>query len=348
MFAVDTLQFAEADRVYQRYCNEFPNDPLPYFYRASVLETLEKVEEATSLYSKSIELDPDYAFVMSRAINFLLRGQLESAERDWRAGKRIDPGAFTEQIRMGIAISKPDRPTFMDALSTLKASSATFLRSQAATREGCWLCESGDYDGAAKVIESGYSFDRETGASLDDQHTKLILLARIHLLRRKSSDAVSICRNLLRESTGQVDRMAVGSVLAEAGDISTAEKCLSPNLTKWPIYEVHAQRLAGEIEFARGNFAGALSAFRKARLPRSKRYWPGFLVRGAIAAGDFETAGQALRDLFAAPGVYWLSPERNQPGFVSAGIAWVHELKKWPDLEERVARLAQTIFRRLR
>lgn len=336
MFDVDTLQFREAERVYARYCLEFPNDPLPFFYRASMLERLGRLEEAEARYTDAIKLGGGYSSVMSRSINHLMRGQIELAEKDFREGQQLDSARFTDQIRMGIAMSKADRKTLEEGLARLKASTDKGSKSQASTREACWMYETGNVERAIRSFQSGIAMDREAGISVDEQNSKVLLLARVLLAEHRSSEAIELCKEALSRTTGKIARLKFGAFFAEAGDVRLAESCASHNLPDWPMYKVYASRLSGEIAYARRDFQRALEHCKAAVLPPPERQWPGFLVRAALAAGDFETAGQTLRALFAAPGLYWLNPELSQPGFVKAGIAWVGQVNRWPDLNKRI------------
>ncbi|MGA2148074.1 MAG: serine/threonine-protein kinase [Bryobacteraceae bacterium] len=333
LFANDIGQAAEAEQVFARYSLEYPADALPLLYRATALDHLGRYEEAERLHTLAMEREPVYPFLMGRATFYLSRGRLDDAEKDWRRGREINRNDWTDQIEMAIAFARGDARRVASSLEHLKSAGSTQARSRAFVLEACLHAERDDASAAEELLRAGIAFDRSMGMSTAAQWEKQLRLAEL-VLAHRPEEAARLAATVLRDNPGHCVRMAFGAVLAQAGQLRMARNCLVSGLPDWPVYRIAARRLEGEIALARRDFRSALGLFREAVEPPHMRTWPEFLLRGALAAGDRETAAETLERLFFAPGIYWLGAERNAPGFVRRAAAIT---RKWPGRERWAA-----------
>jgi eukaryotic-like serine/threonine-protein kinase len=320
LFANDIGEAADAEQVFARYGLEYPGDALPVFYRATALDHLGRYEEAERLHKLAVQKDPLYSFVMGLASFYLSRGRLDEAEANWRKGRGIDSGNWTDRIEMAIAFARGDGPRVESSLARMKSSASAEVRSRAYIPEACLHAERNNLSAAEEVLRAGINFDRTMGLSIATQLEKQLRLAEL-LLGRRPEESIRLSTEALQSNPGHVVHMAFGAVLAQAGQVKAARNCIVPGLPDWPVYRIAISRLQGEIALAQRDYQSAMRAFREAVQPPHMRTWPEFLLRGALAAGDSETVAATLDSLFFAPGIYWLGVERNVPGFVRAAVA---------------------------
>ncbi|MGI8743766.1 MAG: tetratricopeptide repeat protein [Bryobacteraceae bacterium] len=335
-FALDTGQNQSAEQIFSRYIVEYPNDGLPYFYKASAVERLGRNDEALRLLSLSMQRERAYSFIMGRAVHYLGRGRLSEAERDWKEAAKLRPSDWTDQIRAGLAFARADFAEVERTLEKLRFGGSPEFESRAFALQACLRAEHLDWHAAAVLLQEGLAFDRTMGLAVTARHEKQFLFAQILMARHAASEALSVCEDMLKGSLGYIVRMQFGTLLAQAGQLRQAESCVPKGMPDWPMYNLWLRRLLGEIAFARREYDKALVLFQGAIPPPALRIWPDFVVRSALAAGDYATAGEVLSALFEAPGLYWIEAEKNTPGFVRYALETVRRVNRWPHLKNNL------------
>jgi tetratricopeptide (TPR) repeat protein len=347
LFALDTGQLEEADKVFARWCVEYPDEGLGFFYRSTSADLLGFREQALDLIQAAVERDPSsYSFVVRRALLLMDAGRMEEAEAGYRRAVSWRPSDWSDQLRSGLLFNRLDLAGVWEALENLRLRGSPVYRSRAYNFEACLRAEQGQWDEAEKLLHAGMARDEQLGGNgLEGRFTKRRLLVQLLVSRRRSREAVEICSSLLKEDLGHREKMQVGCLLAQAGDVRRARTCVVDGLPQWPVYTHWIKRLQGEIALAEGDPAQAVRLMQAAGQPALKNEWRWYLARAAMAAGDRNTATACIAGLLENPGPYWVQADAAGPGFISWAIAAVSELNLAEGLSARIASLRRALSR---
>lgn len=356
VFALDVGLNEAAEEVFSRYVIEYPNDPLPRFYKAASLNRLERTEQALEFYSQTIRMAPDnYAFVMGRAIFHLEGGRLREAEADWDRAARLNGRDWTHQIAMALAFAKGDIGEVSRRILRMRATGSAEFQSKSYALEGCLRAEQNRMDGAESALLEGIEFDRRTGTPVNARHIKQRLLAEVYLMSGNVSKARCVCGEILGDNPGYQIRLHVGCVLARCGDVSAARAvectdlqqalavlsgacggggaspvrrvgCERLVLPDWPIYAYWERRLESEMALAKGRMDQAANVIAAAPPPPNMHVFPDQLLRAAAAARNSALRDKAATLLTGSPGRWWIEPELNTAGFFSGAARTLGEL----------------------
>jgi hypothetical protein len=137
--------------------------------------------------------------------------------------------------------------------------------------------------------------------------------------------------------------MAIGCLLARAGETRRARACQPPNLPPWPVYQYWKLRLNSEIALAEGHASQALALMVEAPPPQIKNLWPEYTVRMALAAGDLEMARSHVSSLVLNPGRYWAQADVTGPGFISWAMGLTDRLMPGSQLFKSAEAFRQTL-----
>jgi tetratricopeptide (TPR) repeat protein len=340
IFAFDTGRYDEAEHVFALMADNYPDDTLPLFHRASALDRLGRPEEARSLLDTAIERNPEsYVYIFRRAHLLLDSGDIDAAEKDCDRASALSSNDWTDQLRSALAFSRLDFDRGLAHLHRMASQGTSAFQSKAFSFEACFLAEQGKPEPAARRLDQGLQFDRARGFLGETQHAKQRQLAYLLIQMGRIGEAVDRCSQMLDAAPGQETVLQVGIVLARAGQVKDAEKCLPKEEPKWPVHRHWLLRLQGEIAMSRGEFARALDLMRRIPQSRNSGDWPVYLVRAADRTGDREIMARYLTSLFSNPGRYWYEANVSEPGFFrwALGIASARHLT--PNQPQAVASL---------
>jgi tetratricopeptide (TPR) repeat protein len=336
MFALDTWQNEEAERIFTRYAVAYPQDGLPLFYKAGAVEALGRSEEALELSRRAAELDPD-SFWLQFAYVYRLAsaGRPEEAEQERRRIAKMQPSGAVDQLAAALAFARLDLRACRESLERMRTASRTEDQSKAFGLVGCLLAEEGGGDEAEKTLRDGLAFDERMGLG----QAKRKLLAQLALRRGEASKAARTCREALHAARGQEEAMQIGCLFAQAGDRTSAERCLPRQLPEWPSYQHWRQRLEGELALASGRAAEAQELFRTLPRTRITNQWPEYLVRASAATGEWGPARPALETLFLSPARYFYQADYTGPGF----FHWAASLARRAEISAAATRQAESL-----
>lgn len=341
LFAFDRGDTQRAEQIFFEWALQFPEDPLPLFYRASALLRQGKTEQSVELYGEAIERDKlFFPFWNGRSVAWLATNRLDEASRDIEEGARLQDRNWTAQTRVALAFARRDAAGVDRWISELRKSESKPFAGKSYAIEACWRAEQGRLAEALRVLDEGMAFDARYGQQ-DGVVWKNLLAARIEVDRHSPDDAARRCSRLLAEPLADDLRLLAACVLAQAGQphaaarhldawnergcpdgvcCAASAKTTSPARAQWPVYRALVSRLRGEIALARGQPDQAVEHMRSAGDPL-RESWDEAVLRAEIAVGHVTVSSGFALTLLKAPGKFWLEPYRTvAPGFVRRAV----------------------------
>jgi serine/threonine protein kinase/tetratricopeptide (TPR) repeat protein len=319
LFALDSGRLAEADAVFARWCAEYPEDGIGYFYRSTSTDLLDFEEQALDLAQRALDRGPAaYAYLVRRAVLLLDAGRTDEAEALYPRAAALKPSDWTDQFRAALRFNRFDMAGVEQALENMSAHGSPAYRSRAVNFKSCLRAEQNRWTDAESLLHSGIVLDERMGADgLDAKFTKQRLLVQILLSEGRTKESTGLCEAMLADRIGYREKMQLGCLLAQAGNVRLAQACYVNGLPDWPVYTHWQKRLEGEISLAKGDGRRALQSMQEAGPPALKNEWRWYLVRAAEAAGDHSVTLANVRALVQNPGRYWVQADAAGPGFIS-------------------------------
>jgi serine/threonine protein kinase len=322
LFALDTGQMEEAERVFTRFALDYPEDGLPLFYKAAAVEAQGRVDRAVELSRQALTKDPrSYPFAVSYGYRLMRAGRLNEAEQQCQAAIGIHPLDGTDQLRSALAFSRLDLAGCWSSLERMRTTGSAPYQSKAWAMEACLRAEQGRWPEAGRLLDEGLACDRKAGLATHEQFTKKRLLIQTLLRQQRRREAIEMCKDALDMPLGHEDRMQTGCLSAQAGNVSLAERCVVQGLPDWPSYTHWSLRLNGELALARGEHQRALQLMKSAPPSRFECEWPEYVARAAEAVADWQTVRPLVAGLLEHSPAYWYQVDVTGPGFISYAIA---------------------------
>jgi len=341
LFALDTGQFAKGGEICARYALAYPRDARPPYLEATCVEHLGDRVAALHLVERAIERDPKvYAPQVNRAIYLLWLGRFGEAESQLEKAARIYDHDWTDHVNAALAFARRDMPGVWRNLERMRNAGTMEYRSRAYMLEACLHAEQAQLGAAESLLKQGLEFDRENSQPNETIFTKLRALAMVYIHRGRMRDAVDCCEQILAAKPGRGAVLDTGIVLARAGELDAARRCIPDELPEdppaeppaalpasvprelmeWPYYWRRILLLWGEMALQQGDARRAFRLIASAPLPNPSMQWPDQLVRASVLCGERETAQRALRLLVANPAAYWMSADFDAPGFIREAL----------------------------
>ncbi|HXM40376.1 MAG TPA: protein kinase [Bryobacteraceae bacterium] len=348
LFAFDTGQYAKAQEVFARYALEYPHDGLPLFHEAACIEHRGNLPAALHLIEQAIELDPTvYSFVMARANYLLSLGRFADAESQCEKAAKLYNNDWTDQMRAALAFARLDIPGVWRSLERMKTVGTVHYRSNAFTLEACLRAEQNRWDESESLLNEGIAFDTENNQPPEAGAAKQRALALVYIHQRRLDEAISGCNRVLAKKQGTRSVLEFGALLARAGDVEGARRCIPKGLPQdppdrppsalppgarkelleWPLYWRRVLLLWAEMALTLGDGTRAYALLLNAPAPEKTQEWQTRLVRASILSGERDTAERLLRALLANPAAYWLMADTAGPGFFREAIAEAEAFK---------------------
>jgi tetratricopeptide (TPR) repeat protein len=317
VFALDTGDVAEAERALALFVASYPEEPLAHYYYSSVAMRLKRPAQALEMMETAVRLNPgNYAFQVGLADVRMFRGELEEAKAALRKALPMRPEDGT--ARRGLAAVEFAESHYDECrkhLESILEQANESSQSLAYSALACLEAEMGRSGEILKWLDKGMDLDRRLNA-LSALGQKMRLKAEYYLAAGDKRAAVSACDEIRGLGLGAQAEMEAGCLLARAGDVSKAAICRVKELADWPIYLHWERRLEGEMALARGDARAALRLMAGAPPREDNAYWPEFLFRAAMAAGDKARAKGMRQELESTLAYRWFDPERTALGFV--------------------------------
>jgi len=347
LFAHDAGQYATARDICQRYATLFPSDARPLFLEASCEDHLGHHDAALHLMERALAADPaNYTYAMGRAIRLMCLGRFADAESQCNAAAKLYDKDWTDQIRAALAFASYDMLGVWRWLRRMKTEGSAPYQRTATVFEACVHAEQERWDEAEKLLRQELAPDGTTQHAAEADIAGLRSLAILNVRRGRPDEAAAYCRRVLAMRPDQQTTLDVGAILARAGDLESAHRCIpkglskeppeqppaalpagaAPELMQWPLYWRGILLLWAEIALRRGDPLRAYRLAQSAPPPEAWQEWPSCLVRASVASGEWKTAVGLLRDLFANPAAYWMVSDISGPGFIREALAQIKAL----------------------
>jgi serine/threonine protein kinase/tetratricopeptide (TPR) repeat protein len=291
IYANDTEDFAAAEAAFREYTVYYPNDYLGWFYRATPLMMMGRVEEAVTSLKKAAEIDPTKMFAPAHIARFdlILENYEDAAKwiqhlRDTGYPEDADliegesdflQGRYEESLHQFETLRDSTDPTRTDDAKNPKKPTDPLYHSYAFSLLARLRAEQGQYQQALRALKDGIDADMESGDTVH-RADKILDRAYINCTRgeyegcmRNVASALDLDRSLQRS-------LAAGTVLGQAifeakgrtklqltTQLRKVEAALPTGDFK-PLSDIVRSRLQGETLLADSKWKAALDEFRKA------------------------------------------------------------------------------------
>jgi tetratricopeptide (TPR) repeat protein len=348
MGAFDTGEYVEADRFFEIWSREFPNDPLGYFYRVEPLVSSGRAAEALHNLSIAESLDP-HEFNIPLYMGFTLLAMEQAAKAEERAVRLEQMGEprYAGWVRGSAAFLAGRFDEAVQRFFNLRQDSEWLWRRIGLLAEANIRAELGYADQALELLESGTRAAEAAGETLvaADCH---VASCWLHLRAGRRADCRAEALRAARLSTGGLHLMRAGTALARSGDVEDAARLLShmpaePSTRK---ELVNRLRLEGETALAQNRPDRATPLLEKAGSLEPLMSDHEYL---AYAYRTTRRLGEALavyQRIAALPGYLWRQPQRMLPGFWADSVAAALQLADQTTSPDTVGLQARSKFLR--
>jgi tetratricopeptide (TPR) repeat protein/predicted Ser/Thr protein kinase len=258
--------YENAAEEYQALVDKYPSDPagssnlpLAYFYGRSMGRALATGRLAVEAHPENILTRGNLALYAMYASDF------ETAASEAEKVRAENPSYETAYVPAAIAkLDNGDIEATTAIYSALRDVSP-WGASLASTGLADLALYQGDLDRATDILTKGIDGDRATGFEAEAAR-KLIMLARVALLRGDKPGAADRSEEALSASGRQYIMLAAASILSEAGREERALELASALATRLePEPRTYAKLIEGQVELQRGNAQRALALFGEAK-----------------------------------------------------------------------------------
>ena len=331
MFASDTEDYAEAERIYRLYRISFPNDPAPHFYIARPLLMLGRVDDAIGALEEAQRKDPmSYRVPAQLAMINLRAGRLANAAVHITALQKMGQPGWAECIEGSRQFLLGAPAKALGHFEALEKADEPFLRRRATALQAAVLAEQGDDQQASQRLHRGIVVDADAGAGTA-RADKLLALAFILLRQGRHAECRDACLRAQQLDQAPTRLIRVAALLARAGVPTEAERILvrlEPSAFARSV-QVGRHRVLGEILLARHKPSAAWAEFQRAAQLEAPGVHCEYLARGAEAVGEHGLALGLYAGMAADAGYFWRYPDSEPPG-------------AWTDALQAYVRLART------
>ena len=265
LYANDTRDYEEAERVYRLWLMAYPNDPLP-FYIARPLMMLGRTKEALQMMEAARERERDAHYILvNLALLHLRAGNLDATREPIAALRGIGENGWANYIQGQLDFLRGDRAARCARFDALKRGSDAELAPRAPSLQAAALADSGRTEEALVRLERGIKADMSAGRHVE-QADKLLHAATLELALGRSRACRDRCV-LIEQIDQSAERLTeVAGLFARAGFPAEAERLmrgLAANESTRGLEAARA-RVRGEVLLARGQARQAWVSFQRA------------------------------------------------------------------------------------
>lgn len=328
LYAYDTNDFTESEKVFHTFSLQYPNDYYPFFLHAFALRAQGRYEEAIHDLEQAAAKRRTLFYIPAQlARTWMLMGKLDLAieqagqlrkmgQPEWalvmEGSCRFLEGRFDDaeaSFRQLIALEDPKWKS--DGYAIL----AYMLGEQGRTAE------------AIQILEQGIRHDSqyEIASRKADK-----LIAKAYLAYRLG-DAASCKRDCLEAvdlEAGPVRLARVGSLLAQVGAIAEAEQLLHRFDTDMqaPVFRLARNRVQGEIFLGKKLYPQAIASLREAEQLEPFYSPKEYLARALAESGRNAEALDQYLVIEKSPAKFWQMPQAEFPGIRADSLLRCAEL----------------------
>jgi len=328
IYAFDSGEYAEAEKLFHGYSLAFRNDYYPEFLHALTLKDLDRAEDALPLLNEAAQKAPsNYYIPVHLAMTSLLLGRIDQASVYISRLRTLGQDQWADSMEGARLVLQEQYEQAGAIFSTLSLSGNSMWRSRGAALLASLLAEKGKYREALQVLQEGIEFDARTGQEAE-RLDKLLAAAYLYSRTGNAEGLRNSCAEAIRldQSPGRLQE--AGALLARNGFIEDARRLLSMPEFDFPapIFRVAGLRILGEILLAEGRKKAALREFELASKMESPSAIREYLARARKMAGDPTGALQAYRRIVESRARLWHYADKTSPGI------WADCLTQYADL----------------
>jgi serine/threonine protein kinase/predicted negative regulator of RcsB-dependent stress response/predicted transcriptional regulator len=337
LFAQDTGNFKEAEKVFQQFELLYPHDYLASFYLASTQEDLGQFSDALETFERAGQKQPDaYTPIAHEARMAMVLGKFEIVDNALQRLRTMHRDGAADSAEVGYRLLRQDFPAALQALARLQGSPDPFYKSKSYVIRAALLRELGRDQAAIQALKAGIKFDQGEQFTLNevaklDEADKWVALAYIYWRTNDLARCREAALRVLKLEDGRLHVLQAGTLLARAGFVADARDALGMLASKTGLQAVDQAwyQLHGEILAAQHKRAEAVAEMRKAAerdIPASEKE---YLARVLAAEQDRGEATQLYRKMAESPAEVWQALGYRYPGL-------------WADMATQYERLATT------
>lgn len=315
----DIGDYTAAEEAFRSFTIHYPKDPMAWFYLGSILDTLERKEDAIDAFSRSASLDPtSYLAPVHLASLYLLLGKFVDSQTQIDKVRRLGATEWAVWLEAHSAFLQGQQAFALQKIQELRRSSLPEWKSKSYTYEANFLAELGRISEAELALSEGITFDQEHG-QVQDAGDKQLALAYLLAQNDSVSEAADLALRATRLDNSIDHLLQAGTLLARAGLRAPAAKLLTQlrNQPAIPHVRFAVYRLQAEIELANraiGLARDSLDSAARLVSPSDENEW---LVHGLTALHDTVGARRALEQTITNPGRLWMYSAIQYPGIWS-------------------------------
>jgi eukaryotic-like serine/threonine-protein kinase len=307
----------EADRLYQVYLQDYPDDWATLSNYAQLLRQNGRAQESIAQYQTLLRIAPDdQRTYVELATAYKTLGRFPEAVAEYQRAFQIDPaylnsGSVAREYGMALILSGN-----LNKAETLFSSEIESDKTREDGLRSMALLDlyRGKYASARSLLDQAMQLDEKADApvSLAREHLQLAMIASGQADTRGERDQLNSAIDNLKSVTVKVILGAwIGSWCARDGFVDQAEKIeatIAPLVDeKSPEQLAYFALLQGEIALQHGDSAKAIQLFNFANHQKSTPFSMEALARAYQASGDKAKAIAQYEKFLAEPGnsVLW-------------------------------------------
>jgi serine/threonine protein kinase/Flp pilus assembly protein TadD len=322
MYAGDTGDYADAERLFRLYRLAFPADPAPYFYLARPLLMLGRVDEAIAMLEEAQRRDPFGYHIPAQLAMFNLRaGRAAEAATHIARVRELGHSEWADCIQGAADFLAGNSDQALARFESLQKAQDALLRARATTLQADVLADTGRLADAAIRLQRGITLDEDAGARTAESD-KLLALCSIRFRTGDPRAGRDACLRATRLDSAPARLTTAGSLLARGGYPDDGQALLRRLELEESTRDVDIgrQRVRGEILLARGQKRAGAGELQKAAAMEALGVMPEYDARAAEASGEFGTAISLYERMATSPGYYWRYPDSELPGTWSTAL----------------------------
>jgi tetratricopeptide (TPR) repeat protein/tRNA A-37 threonylcarbamoyl transferase component Bud32 len=317
MYAYDTGDLPAAQRNFEAWALEFPQDWRGFFYQTIPLLLDGHAADAVRNLQRVVTLNPQYNRTWAQLANCYI------ALGDWRqAGNAVqklrdfgesDHANFKEA---SLLFARGDTAGARNRFQALQKSANPGWKARGHIYEAVLNLEMGDYSSAAASFHKDVDQQLPRESDTYRSHWRLVL-AFAYARLNNSKAAYEHARSALEFERGPYVLAHAGALFARTGHAQAAEQLAAGIQDRMdvPKYAVAAHKISGEVARLQGNRGSAIRHFEQASALDPRLSYRTYL---ASVLAEQSPRGDEARDLYRqvaqTPWLVFLDPMRQEPG----------------------------------
>lgn len=312
----DIGDYSAAEQAFRSMTIHYPNDPMSWFYLGSILDTLDRKEDAITAFLHSASLDPaSYVAPVHLATLYLLLGRFADAQTQIHKTRKLGGSEWATWLEAHSAFLRGEHDAALQQIQMLQQSPLKEWKSKSYTYAANFQAELGRIADAKQTLAAGISFDQAHRRGID-QADKQLALAYLLAQDNAVAESALLARQAVKLDGSIQHLLQAGTLVARSGSTAHA-KSLLQQLRAQPaiphvLFAIYCLQL--EINLAQGATHSARQNLDKAQALLSPSDQMEWLAHGLSALHDVSGARDAQERMMANPGRLWMYSAIQYPG----------------------------------